>query len=123
MLVSYRQDNQDAWRIVKDVLVKVGKFIFPVDFIVLNFEEDEDVPLILGMTFMYTTKEIIYVFEGTLTLRVGGESCKFDVYQGMKHPPKLDNCMRIDMVDDCVDEVQRGRLAKSCDLEDVEKCL
>ena len=30
--------------IVEDVLVRVGKFIFPVDFVVLNFDEDEDVP-------------------------------------------------------------------------------
>ena len=109
--------------IVEDVLVQAGRFIFPVDFVVLDFEEDEEVPLILGMPFMYTAKAIIDVFEGTLTLRVGEESCKFDVYQGMKHPPEFDNCMRVDVIDDIVSEVQRGRLAKSYDLEELEKCL
>ena len=42
--------------IVEEVLVKVGKFIFPVDFIILDFKEDEDVPLIRRMPFMYTTE-------------------------------------------------------------------
>ena len=66
--------------IVEDVLVRAGKFIFPIDFVVLDFEEDEDVLLILGMPFLYTTKAIIDVYDGTLTLRVGDKSCKFDVY-------------------------------------------
>ena len=109
--------------IVEDILVKAGKFIFPVDFVVLNFEEDEDVPLILGMPFLYTAKAIIDVYDGALTLRVGDESFKFYVYQGMKYPYDNDFCMRVDVIDDCVSEVQRGRLAKFCDLEDVEKCL
>ena len=91
--------------IVEDVLVRAGKFIFPVDFVVLDFEEDEDVPLILGMPFLYTAKAIIDVYDGTLTLRVGEESCKFDVYQGMKYPSDNDLCLRVDVIDECVDEV------------------
>ena len=87
-------------KIVEDVLVKACKFTFPINFVVLDFEEDEDVPLILGMPFMYTAKAIIDVYEGTLILRVGEDSCKFNVYQGVKHPSNSDNCMRIDMIDD-----------------------
>ena len=79
--------------IVEDVLVRAGKFIFPVDFVVLDFEEDEDVSLILGMPFLYTAKAIIDVYDGTLTLRVGDESCKFDVYQGIKYPSDNDLCL------------------------------
>ena len=60
--------------IVEDVLVKARKIIFLVDFIVLNFKEDENVPLILSMSFIYTTKAIIDVYEGTLTLRFGEDS-------------------------------------------------
>ena len=48
--------------IIEDVLV---------DFVVLDFKEDEKVPLILSMPFMYTAKSIIDVYERTLTLRVG----------------------------------------------------
>ena len=70
--------------IVEDVLVRARKFIFLVDFVIPDFKEDEDVPLILGMPFLYTAKEIIDVYNRTLTLRVGEESCKFNIYQGMK---------------------------------------
>ena len=78
-----------------------------MDFIVLDFEEDEDVPLILRMPFMYTAKAIIDVNKGTLTLRVGKDSCKFNIYQGMKHPSDFVNCIRIDdVIDDYVSEVQ-----------------
>ena len=76
-----------------------------MDFIVLDFEEDEDVPLILRMPFMYTAKAIIDVNKGTLTLRVGKDSCKFNIYQGKKHSFDFNNSMRIDVIDDCVSEI------------------
>ncbi|XP_058764619.1 uncharacterized protein LOC131638083 [Vicia villosa] len=41
--------------VVQDMLVKVDKFLFPVDFVVVDMEEDRDVPLILGRPFMKTT--------------------------------------------------------------------
>ena len=109
--------------IVEDVLVKAGKFIFPVDFVVLDFEEDEEVPLILGMPFLYTARAIIDVYDGTLTLRVGDESCKFNMYETMKYPYDEDFCMRVEVIDECVNEVQRRRLAKSLEVENIEKCL
>ena len=56
--------------IVENVLVKVDKFIFPVDFIVLEMEEDKDVPLILGRPFLATCKALIDMEQGKLTLRV-----------------------------------------------------
>ncbi|KAK5794501.1 hypothetical protein PVK06_035732 [Gossypium arboreum] len=60
--------------IIEDVLVKIDKFIFPVDFIVLYIEEDSNTPLILGMPFLANTKAIIDVGTGELTLRVGYET-------------------------------------------------
>ncbi|CAL1396333.1 unnamed protein product [Linum trigynum] len=44
---------------VVDVLVKVGKFIFPADFVILEMEEDREVPLILGRTFLATGGALI----------------------------------------------------------------
>ena len=90
--------------IVEDVLVKTKKFIFPVDFVILDFAEDEEVPLILGMPFLYTSKALIDVHEGTLTLRIGEEKCVFDIYKASRQPVD-DFCMRLDIVDNCVDEV------------------
>ncbi|KAK5811671.1 hypothetical protein PVK06_027026 [Gossypium arboreum] len=60
--------------IIEDVLVKIDKFIFPVDFIVLDIEEDSNTPIILGRPFLATAKTIINVGTGELTLRVGDET-------------------------------------------------
>lgn len=46
---------------IEDILVKVDKFIFPVDFIVLDFEADKEVPIILGRPFLATGKTLIDV--------------------------------------------------------------
>ena len=94
-----------------------------MDFVILDFEEDKDVPLILGMPFLYTAKAIIDVYNGTLTLRVGEESCKFNIYQGMKHSFESDLCFRVDVVDECVFEVQKRRLENCDEMEYIEKCL
>ncbi|KAG8485827.1 hypothetical protein CXB51_019172 [Gossypium anomalum] len=59
---------------VEDILAKIDKFIFPVDFVVLEIEEDSNVPLILGRSFLVTARTIIDVDTGDLTLRVGDET-------------------------------------------------
>ena len=56
--------------ILEDVLVKVGKFIFPVDFVVIDTEEDKQIPLLLGRPFLPTRVALIDVKNGELTLRV-----------------------------------------------------
>ena len=47
--------------ILEDVLIKVGKFIFPMDFVVIDIEEDKQVPLLLGKTFLATGAALIDV--------------------------------------------------------------
>ena len=47
--------------ILKDVLIKVGKFIFPVDFVVIDIEEDKQVPLLLERPFLATGAVLIDV--------------------------------------------------------------
>ncbi|XP_057803280.1 uncharacterized protein LOC131018583 [Salvia miltiorrhiza] len=67
--------------IVEDVLVKVGDFIFPADFVVLDIEDDNKIPLILGRSFLATGRALIDVEKEELTLRVHDESQKFSVYE------------------------------------------
>ena len=55
--------------IIKDVPVKVDKFIFPADFIILDKEEDQDIPIILGRPFLATGRTLIDVLKGELTMR------------------------------------------------------
>ena len=50
--------------ILEDVFVKVGKFIFPVDFVVIHMEEDKQVPLLLGRPFLATGASLIDVKKG-----------------------------------------------------------
>ncbi|XP_022883328.1 uncharacterized protein LOC111400113 [Olea europaea var. sylvestris] len=83
--------------IIEDVLVKVDKFIFLVDFVVLDMEEDEKVPLILGRPFLATGRALIDVQEGKLTLRVNEEQVTFNIHQEKKAPEKgkVDICKMI----------------------------
>ncbi|GKF81585.1 reverse transcriptase domain-containing protein, partial [Tanacetum coccineum] len=50
--------------IAEDVDVKVGKFRFPADFVVVDFDADPRVPLILGRSFLKTGRALIDVYEG-----------------------------------------------------------
>ena len=59
--------------IVEDVLVRVEKFIFPVDFMVLNMQEDANVPIILERPFLAMGRALIDVQIGELKLLVQGE--------------------------------------------------
>ena len=60
--------------ILEDVLIKVGKFIFPMDFVVIDIEEDKQVPLLLGRPFLATGASLIDVNKGESTLRVRDEA-------------------------------------------------
>nr|GEX33288.1 DNA-directed DNA polymerase [Tanacetum cinerariifolium] len=63
--------------VAEDVFVKVGKFHFPTDFVVVDFEVDPRVTLILGRSFLRTGRALIDVYEEEITIRVNDES-EFD---------------------------------------------
>ncbi|KAI3465800.1 hypothetical protein Pfo_022463 [Paulownia fortunei] len=79
----------DLGAIVEDVLVKVDKFIFPADFVVLDMEEDQEIPLILGRPFLATGRALIDVQRGELTLRVNEDEVMRYHNQGTKISPEL----------------------------------
>ena len=70
--------------VLEDVLIKVGKFIFPVDFVVMDMEEDTKVPLLLGRPFLATGAALIDVKKGELTLWVGEEAVHFNLNKSLK---------------------------------------
>ena len=84
---------------IKDVLVKVEKFIFPVDFIVLDFEVDKEVLIILGRPFLATGKTLIDVQKGDLTMRVNDQQVTFNVLEAMKNPDEVERCNFLSVVD------------------------
>ncbi|GJR85238.1 putative reverse transcriptase domain-containing protein [Tanacetum coccineum] len=63
--------------IAENVLVRIGKFTFPVDFIILDMPEDIKVPLILGRPFLSIARAKIDVYKRKITLRVGEEKIIF----------------------------------------------
>ena len=72
--------------ILEDVLIKVGKFVFPVDFVVINIEEDKQISLLLGRPFLETGAALIDVKKQELTLRVGDEAVHFNLNDSLKQP-------------------------------------
>ncbi|GKD67899.1 hypothetical protein Tco_1321989 [Tanacetum coccineum] len=53
--INFDSDDEDA----KNILVEVGKFTFPADVVILEIEEDNKVPLILGRPFLHTADAVI----------------------------------------------------------------
>ena len=85
--------------VIEDVLVKVDKFIFPTYFIILDMEEDKEIPIILGRPFLATGRVIIDVQRGELKLRVQDDEVKFNVFEAVRHPAKSDTCFMIETVE------------------------
>ncbi|XP_042016328.1 uncharacterized protein LOC121764359 [Salvia splendens] len=110
--------------IAEDILVRVNEFIFPVDFVVLDMEEDRIVPLILGRPFLATGKAMIDVSKGELTLRLNDESVTFSIYEALKRHDvepggSLQHCNVVTVMDECV-----GGVAPASYLDDqLERCI
>ncbi|KAL2491673.1 Uncharacterized protein Adt_27301 [Abeliophyllum distichum] len=85
--------------VVEDILVKVDKFIFPANFIILDMGEDRDVPLILGRSFLATGRVLIDVQKGQLVLRLNEEQVTFNVFKAIQYSSSSDSCFQIDIID------------------------
>ncbi|GJZ67326.1 reverse transcriptase domain-containing protein [Tanacetum coccineum] len=77
--------------VAEDVFVKVGKFHFPADFVVVDYDVDPQIPLILGRPFLRTARALIDVHGEELILRDGCEKLIFHVDNTSKHPHKHNN--------------------------------
>ena len=71
--------------VIENVIVKVDKFLFPADFVILDMEEDDKVPIILGRPFLAMGKAQINMHEGELKLRAQGDEVTFHVFHATKH--------------------------------------
>nr|GFB28430.1 reverse transcriptase domain-containing protein [Tanacetum cinerariifolium] len=86
--------------IAKDVSFKVGVFHFPADFVVVDFEPDPRVSLILERCFLKTSRALIDVYKGELTLRIGNEAITYNLDQTVRYFANYNQMManRIDFV-------------------------
>nr|GEU65762.1 reverse transcriptase domain-containing protein [Tanacetum cinerariifolium] len=102
--------------VFEDVFVKVRKFHFPTDFMVVDFKADPRVPLILGRSFLRTGRALIDVYGEEITLRVNDESVTFNLNQTMRYSSMCDDnsVNRVDVIDIAYEEfVQDEPIVKS----------
>ncbi|GJW11531.1 reverse transcriptase domain-containing protein [Tanacetum coccineum] len=114
--------------IVENVLIKVDKFVLPIDFVILDMPEDSRIPIILGRLFLATARAMIDVFIRKITLRVGDNEVVFDVDQSIKRPlTEDDECYIVDDLDDTISRETQDLLendqSDSFLLKDLEKSI
>ncbi|GJV29485.1 reverse transcriptase domain-containing protein [Tanacetum coccineum] len=116
--------------IAEDVFVKVGKFHFSSDFVVVDYVVDPQVPLILGRPFLRMARALINVYGEELTLRVDDEAITFKVGQILRYSYNDDvSINRIDVIDVAYDEYAQEVLGFSDSstsdfiLEEIKACL
>ena len=85
--------------VIEDVLIKVEKFIYSVDFSILDMEEDKEIPIILGRPFLATGRAMIDVQWGDLKLRVHDDEVNFNVFEAVRRPVESDTCFMIETVE------------------------
>ncbi|GJZ69582.1 reverse transcriptase domain-containing protein [Tanacetum coccineum] len=73
--------------VAEDVFVKVEKFYFPADFVVVDYDVDPRVPLILGRPFLRTARALIDVHGEEMTLRVDDEAITFKARHTSRYCP------------------------------------
>ncbi|XP_068319665.1 uncharacterized protein [Pyrus communis] len=85
-----------------DHSVRVDQFILPADFLVLDIEEDQEIPIILGRPFMATTGTLIDAQKGLFILRVQGKEVVFKVFDAMKYPSDSKRCFQVEALEELV---------------------
>ncbi|GJX23509.1 reverse transcriptase domain-containing protein [Tanacetum coccineum] len=101
--------------LAKDVFVKVGKFHFPIDFVVVDFEAGPRVSLILGRSVLRTGRALIDVYGEEITLRVNDEAVTFNLDQTTRYSSTYDDMSinRIDVIDVACEEYSQEVLGFS----------
>nr|GEW13390.1 reverse transcriptase domain-containing protein [Tanacetum cinerariifolium] len=77
--------------VAEDVFVKVGKFHFPTVFVVVDFEANPRVPLIIRRSFLRTVRALIDVYGEEITIRVNDKSVTFNLNQTMRYSSTYDD--------------------------------
>ncbi|GKD31340.1 reverse transcriptase domain-containing protein [Tanacetum coccineum] len=88
-------------RIARDVFVPVGKFTFPADFVIVDYESDPRVPLILGRPFLRTARALIDVHEEEMILRDGDERLILNMRHDTSNYSNQPHKESINMIDFC----------------------
>ncbi|RDX76395.1 Retrovirus-related Pol polyprotein from transposon opus, partial [Mucuna pruriens] len=93
--------------VLEDVLVQVNELIFPIDFYVLDMEDEtsgKGSTLILGRPFIMTARTKINVNAETLSMEFGDTLVQFNIFEAMKHPIEDHSLFGIGLIDELVEE-------------------
>ncbi|GKF05946.1 reverse transcriptase domain-containing protein, partial [Tanacetum coccineum] len=92
--------------VAEDVFVKVEKFHFPTDFVVVDFDADPRVPLIIRISFLRTSRAFIDVYGEEITIRVNDEAVTFNLNQTTRYSSTYDDMSvnQIDVIDVACEE-------------------
>jgi hypothetical protein len=95
--------------IVEDVLIKVDKFYFPVDFIVLDTEPvqviESEIPVILGRPFLATANALINCRSGVMKISFGNMKMELNIFHIRKQPLNYDKMNQACLIEEIMDEV------------------
>jgi hypothetical protein len=109
--------------IVEDVLIKVDKFYFPVDFIVLDTEPVQvigtEIPVILGRQFLATANALINFRSGVMKISFGNMTVELNIFHIRKQPLDYDQMNQVCLIEEILDEV----IEKSSIEDPLEACL
>ncbi|XP_075479426.1 uncharacterized protein LOC142520310 [Primulina tabacum] len=104
--------------VIEDVLVKVENLVFPADFYVLDMEKDVlNSQILLGRLFLKTSKSVIDVNSGTLTMEFDGEIVKFNIYDTMKYPVSESTINTLDLANQLSQE--NSKIVDKNNLEEI----
>ncbi|GJS81962.1 reverse transcriptase domain-containing protein [Tanacetum coccineum] len=114
---SNLDNQQSSGRNAENMLVEVGKFTFPADFVILEMEEDSKVLLILGRPFLHTADGVIRVKHKQLNLGVGTERLIIHIDFVMKHSYSNDDTIfSIDVIDKILEEDLNALLVEGSEI-------
>lgn len=90
--------------IVEDLQIRIEQLIILTDFVIMDIQEDFEISILLGRSFLATVKEIIDVKQGKLTFEVWDENIEFLLSKLIKISIFKDSCCRFDIVKKHVNE-------------------
>jgi len=81
--------------VIEDVLIRVKQMVFPADFVVMDVEEDHEVPIILGLPFMLTTSCVVDMGRKTLEMGFEDQKINFDLFEEDKPLSDQNVCLQV----------------------------
>ena len=85
--------------VVEDLLVKVRQFTFPTNFVIMDIEEDAEIPLILGRSFMLIANCMVDMGKGNLEMSVDDQKVAFNLFDVVKHSKDRNVCSKIEKIE------------------------